>query len=107
MTIDSSASDPGSRERRENVPLGSVSLSSGVNCSSLGLTGLDVSHDSVVLELRVLRTLEGVGGERVSNLESSDLGSELLHEFVVDSLCRHVDVSELVQRRYEMNENEP
>ena len=97
VTSSSSAIEQGKGEMK-NEPLGSVSLSSSVDGSSLGLTGLDVSHDSVVLELRVLRSLEGVGGEGVSDLEGSDLGGELLHEFVVDSLCRSVEVSSALGR---------
>lgn len=59
---------------------------SNVNSSSLGLSRLDVSHDSVVLKLGSLGSLESLSRERVSNLEGVDLLGEEVEEFVVDSL---------------------
>lgn len=49
------------------------------------LSVINVSHDSVELKLRDLRTLEGIALEWVTDLESLDLCSELLHELVVDA----------------------
>ena len=63
-----------------------MALSSGVDGSSLLLAGLDVSHDSVVLELGGLGALERVGGEGGSDLEGLDLLGEEREEFVVDAL---------------------
>lgn len=68
------------------VSLSSVSLSTGKEGSSLLLSGLDVSHDSVVLNLRDLGSLESSLVEGVTESKGLDLGKVLLHELLVDTL---------------------
>ena len=63
-----------------------MTLTSEVLGSSLVDTRLDMSGDTVVLELRSSGTLERILIEGVSNLDRLDLGGELLEEGVVDSL---------------------
>lgn len=77
--------DVGEDGRLDKVSLSSVPRSSGVDSSSLLDSGLDVSHDTVVLELRSLGSLESVGGEGVSDLEGGDLLGQEVEEFVVDT----------------------
>lgn len=72
--------------RLDEVSLGSVALSSKVNGGSLLLARLDVGHDSVVLELRGLRSLEGGSVEGVSDLERLHLLGEEGEELVVDAV---------------------
>jgi hypothetical protein len=61
-----------------------VPLSTRDDLCSLLLTALDVTHDSVVLHLRDLRSLVRVRGERVSDLELLSLCFEASHKLVVD-----------------------
>jgi hypothetical protein len=72
--------------RRWDSPLSSVTGTSLVDSGSLVLSGLDVGHDAVELELRGLGTLERVGGEGGSELDRLDLLGEEVEELGVDGL---------------------
>lgn len=70
----------------DEVTLVAEALTTGEDGSTLVLTGLDVAHDTIVLELRNLRALEGLLVEGVADLV---LLSSLLEggkELVVDGL---------------------
>jgi len=69
----------------DEVSLASVSLTTSLNLCTGILSGLDVAHDSVELQLADLRTLEGVGAEWVANNILGGSGLELLDELVVDA----------------------
>jgi hypothetical protein len=64
----------------------SETLSSGNDGSSLSLSGLNVSHDTLELKSGNLRSLEGVLGEGVSELVLGNTGLELFNEGVVNLL---------------------
>lgn len=72
--------------RLDEVALVTVSLTTGLECGTLLLAGLDVAHDAVILKLADLGTLESLVVERVTDLV---LGGTLLEggqELVVDAL---------------------
>ncbi|KAI6769769.1 hypothetical protein HG530_004398 [Fusarium avenaceum] len=80
-----------SADRAENLLLhdlhvGTDTLTTGLDGGTLVLTGLDVAHNTVVLELRDLRTLEGLLVEGVTNLVLLSSLLEGLEELVVDTL---------------------
>ncbi len=70
----------------DEVTLITVPVTTHLTGGTLGLTLLDVAHDSVVLNLRDLGTLEGLSSEWVSHLVLGRLGEELLPELFVDGL---------------------
>lgn len=80
------AVDIGEDGRLDEVTLGSVTLTTGGNGSTLLLTVVDVLHDAVELQLRDLRALEGVGSEGVAELVGSGALLEAGNELVVDAL---------------------
>ena len=63
-----------------------MSLTTRDDGCSLLLTRLDITHDSVSLELRDLRTLESGRLERIADDELLSGGLECLCKLVVDSL---------------------
>jgi len=67
------------------VSLVTVSLTSSDDGSTFILTLLDIAHDAVILELRDLWSLEGVGGEWVTDLVGNSALLESLNELVVDA----------------------
>lgn len=77
--------DAGEDGGLDEVSFVTVSVTTGLNLGTGFLAGLDVVHDSVVLELADLRSLEGVGGEWVTNNVLGCSGLELLDKFVVDT----------------------
>lgn len=70
----------------DEVPLVTVALTTDLNGGALVLARLDVAHDAVVLELADLRTLEGVLGERISDLVLLSSLLEGLKELIIDAL---------------------
>ena len=70
----------------DEVTLVAVALTTSDNGGTLLLTGVDVAHDTVVLELRDLRTLEGLLVEGVANLVLLSSLLEGSEELVVDTL---------------------
>jgi hypothetical protein len=91
----------------DEVAFGALALAAGDDSGAFVLAGLDVSigmsvlclegrgrknlpHDSVELELRNLRTLEGVGGEGVTDNVLLSTLLEALDKLVVDAFL-HVD----------------
>lgn len=70
----------------DEVALVAVAVATNLDSSALLLTGLDVAHDAVELELGDLGTLEGVGSEGVADLVLEGAGLEGLEELVVDVL---------------------
>lgn len=82
--------DTGEDGGLDEVSLLTVSLTTGLELGTRLLAGLDVVHDSVVLELADLGTLEGVGGEWVTDHVLLRSLSEGLDELVVHARL-HVD----------------
>lgn len=70
--------------RLDEEALLAVPLSTRNDLRSLLLAALDITHDTVILNLRHLRTLVRVRGERVSDLELLGLSFETGGELVVD-----------------------
>lgn len=70
----------------DEVPLVTVALTTDLNGGALVLARFDVAHDAVVLELADLRTLEGVLGERISDLVLLSSLLEGLKELIIDAL---------------------
>lgn len=69
----------------DEVSLVAMTPTTSLNgCASL-LSFLDIAHDTIVLDLRDLRALEGIRGEWVTNLVSSGTGLESLNKLVVDA----------------------
>lgn len=79
-------SDIGEQSGLDVVALVAVALTTERNGSTTLLTVLDVLHDAVELELGDLRTLEGVGGEGVTELVLGGTLPEASDELVVDAL---------------------
>lgn len=69
----------------DEVTLGTLTLTTSLNLGTSVLSVLDVTHDTVELDLRDLWTLEGVGGEWISDLVLLSTSLELLDELVVDA----------------------
>jgi hypothetical protein len=69
----------------DEVTLLSVSVSTKVNSRAFLFARVDVSHDSLVLNVGYLRTLVNLGAEWVSNTDFGGLGREALEELVVDA----------------------
>lgn len=72
--------------RLDEVALVAVALATSLDRRALVTTGLDVAHNAVVLQLADLRALEGVVGERVTDLVLLGTLPELSDELVVDAL---------------------
>jgi hypothetical protein len=70
----------------DEVTLVTETLTTDLDGGTLVLAGLDVAHDAVVLELRDLRTLEGLLVEWVTNLVLLSSLLEGSEELVVDGL---------------------
>lgn len=70
----------------DEVALVAVALTTSDNGGTLRLAGLDVAHDTVVLELRDLRTLEGLLVEWVTDLVLLSSLLEGSEELVVDAV---------------------
>lgn len=70
----------------DEVTLVAETLTTRLDGGTFVLAGLDVAHDTVVLELRNLRTLEGLLVEGVANLVLLSALLEGLEELVVDGL---------------------
>lgn len=70
----------------DEVALVAVALTTSDNGGALSLAGLDVAHDTVVLELRDLRTLEGLLVEWVTDLVLLSSLLEGSEELVVDAV---------------------
>lgn len=79
-------SDIGEQSGLDVVALVAVALTTERNGSTTLLTVLNVLHDAVKLELGDLRTLEGVGGEGVTELVLGGTLPEASDELVVDAL---------------------
>lgn len=79
-------SDIGEQSGLDVVALVAVALTTERNGGTSILTVLDVFHDAVELELGNLRTLEGVGGEGVTELVLGGTLAEAGDELVVDAL---------------------
>jgi len=71
--------------RLNEVSLVTVSLTSSNNGSTFLLALLNIAHDSVILDLRDLWSLEGVDGEWVTDLVGNSALLESLNELVVDA----------------------
>ena len=69
----------------DEVSLVPMALSSSNNRGTFLLALLDVAHDTVVLQLGDLRTLEGVGAEWIADLVLDSARLELLNKLVVDT----------------------
>lgn len=67
------------------VALLAMSLASVVDGGAVLLAGLDVAHDTLVLDVRDLGSLVNVAAEGVTHADRSRLLSEALEEFVVDA----------------------
>ena len=78
--------DVGEDSGLDEVTLVTQALTTDLDGSTLVLTGLDVAHDTVVLELRDLGTLEGLLVEGVANLVLLSSLLEGSEELVVDGL---------------------
>lgn len=78
--------DVGEDSGLDEVSLVTVALTTNLDSGTLLLTGLDVAHDTVVLKLADLRTLEGLLVEWVTNLVGLSTLLESLEELVVDFL---------------------
>lgn len=72
--------------RLDEVALVAVALTTSLNRGTLVLTGLDVSHDTIILQLADLRTLEGIVGKWVADCVLLCALLECLDELVVDAL---------------------
>ena len=68
------------------VSLVTVTLTADLDGGTILLTRLDVAHDTIELELRNLRSLEGVGSKWVANLVLLSALLESLEELVIDAL---------------------
>lgn len=79
-------SDIGEQSGLDVVALVAVALTTERNGSTAILAVLDVLHNAVELELGDLRTLEGVGGEGVTELVLGGTLPEASDELVVDAL---------------------
>lgn len=66
------------------VAFRTVAAASNLQLGTLLLAMVDVRHDAIILQLRDLRTLEGLGVEGVANLVLLGAGLEALNEVVVD-----------------------
>ena len=69
----------------DEVSLVAVTLTTGDNSSTRLLAFFDVAHDSIILKLRNLWALEGVGSEWVTDLVGSGTLLEPLNELVVNT----------------------
>lgn len=72
--------------RLDEVSFVAESVASHSDLCARLLSVIDVSHNSVELELGDLRTLEGICFEGISDLESLHLLLECRHELVVDGV---------------------
>lgn len=82
--------DAGEDGGLDEVALVAVALATRLDGGTLILTGLDVAHDAVVLELADLRALEGVLSEGVADLVLFGALLERGDKLVVDAIL-HVD----------------
>lgn len=73
--------------RLDEVALVTDTAAAHVASSTFALAGLDVAHDTIVLGLRNLRTLEGGFIERIADASLGSVFLELGEELVVDTLC--------------------
>lgn len=74
----------------DEVALVTVTGTTSLDCSALALAGLNVLHDTIILELRHLGALEGLGVEWVADLVRLSALLESGDELVVDAGL-HVD----------------
>lgn len=70
----------------DEVALVTVALTTSLDSSTLLLTGLDVTHDAVILELADLGALEGLVVEGVADLVLLGALLEGRHKLVIDTL---------------------
>jgi hypothetical protein len=70
----------------DEVSLVSVSLTTNLDLGTLLLALLNITHDTVILNLGDLWALEGITLEWVANLVLLGAGLESLHKLVVDAL---------------------
>lgn len=75
-----------SAHRLDKVTVLAESLSTSDHLGTLFFTALDVTHDSVALNLRDLRTLVRLGVKGVSDLQLLGLGLESSDKLVVNTL---------------------
>jgi len=78
--------DVGEDGRLDEVSLRAVLLATHENSGSFLLALLNISHDTVELNLGYLRALEGFLVEWISNLERLNVVCEFLHELVINVL---------------------
>jgi len=69
----------------DEVTFRAEAIATSVDSGAFLSTRIDITHDTVVLDLRHLRSLIGVSTEGVSDLDGTSFLGELLQELVVDS----------------------